>query len=243
MTRGSNSATKVTESRAPGVVATHWQQAKVESVGHPMPRIVMLRLAIPDRIDHLPGQHYIVRLTAPDGYTAARSYSVSSAPSDPLLELCIERLDDGEVSTYLTDVVEAGDTLDVRGPIGGWFVWQGHTPAIAIGGGTGVVPLVAMHRHAVDLGTASLLRLAVSGRSPAELPYADELMAAGARVAWTRGPTGRRLMADDLAPLLVDDGEYYVCGSAGFAEAMSRTLVTLGVPDTRIRVERFGPSG
>ena len=169
-----------------------------------MPRIVMLHLAVPDRIDHLPGQHYVVRLTAPDGYTAARSYSVSSAPSDPLLELCIERLDDGEVSGYLADVVELGDKLDVRGPIGGWFVWQGRTPAIAIGGGTGVVPLVAMHRHAVDLGTTSLLRLAVSGRTPAELPYADELMAAGARVAWTRGPSGRRLMPDDLAPLIVD---------------------------------------
>jgi ferredoxin-NADP reductase len=233
----------VTEARAPGVVPTYWKQATVESVAHPMPGMVMLRLAVPDRIDHLPGQHYIVRLTAPDGYTAARSYSVSSAPSDPLLELCIERLPDGEVSGYLADVVEVGDQLDVRGPIGGWFVWDGSAPAVAIGGGTGVVPLVAMRRHAVDLGVTSRLKLAASGRSPAELPYADELMAAGARVAWTRGPTGRRLMPDDVAPLLVEDATYYVCGSAGFAEAMTTILVSLGVTDTQVRVERFGPSG
>ena len=129
-----------------------------------------------DRVDHLPGQHYVVRLTAEDGYTAQRSYSVASAPGDPLVELFVERLDDGEVSRYLADVVEPGDELEVRGPIGGWFVWDGETPALLVAGGSGVVPLVAMLRHARALGREDLLRIAVSSRTLAELPYADELV-------------------------------------------------------------------
>ena len=128
---------------------------------------------------HMAGQHYVVRLTADDGYTAQRSYSVSSAPSDPLVELFVERLDNGEVSTFLADVVRPGDELQVRGPIGGWFVWDGVSPALGVGGGTGVVPLVAMARLARDLGSTGHLQLAVSGRNLPELPYADELAAAG----------------------------------------------------------------
>ena len=108
----------------PGAAPTGaWRRATVRSVEHPSPRAVVLRLEVPDRIDHLPGQHYVIRLTADDGYVAQRSYSLASPPSDPLLEFYIERLDDGEVSTFLADVVEVGDELDVRGPIGGWFVW------------------------------------------------------------------------------------------------------------------------
>ncbi|HZB19608.1 MAG TPA: FAD-binding oxidoreductase, partial [Blastococcus sp.] len=142
----------------------------------PLQRSVELRLDVLDRIDHMAGQHYVVRLTAEDGYTAQRSYSIASAPSDPLVELFIERLDDGEVSTYLADVVEPGDELEVRGPIGGWFVWDGETPALLVGGGYGVVPFVAMIRHARELGRLDLLRVAVSSRTLAELPYAEELM-------------------------------------------------------------------
>jgi len=208
---------------------------------------VELRLDVHDRIDHLPGQHYVVRLTAEDGYTAQRSYSVASAPSDPLVELLIERLDDGEVSTYLADVVEPGDELEVRGPIGGWFVWDGGTPALLVAGGFGVVPFIAMLRHARDLGRADLLRIAVSARTMAALPYAEELVAAGALVVLTREANGirpaGRLTAGELVPLWEPGQTAYVCGSPSFAESASRILVDLGQPPSSVRVERFGPSG
>jgi ferredoxin-NADP reductase len=242
VTPGSSSATRVTDPRA----AT-WRTATVSSVAHPVPRSVVLRLDVPDRPPSRAGQHYIVRLTAEDGYTASRSYSLASAPSDPLVELFVERLDDGEVSTYLADVVQPGDELEVRGPIGGWFVWAGGSPALAVGGGSGVVPLVAMLRHARDVGAEGRLRLAVSARTIGELPYADELISFGALVATTREPNGPRaavrLSAEELAALVRPDATGYVCGSATFAESISSTLVEVGVPAAAIRVERFGPSG
>jgi ferredoxin-NADP reductase len=231
----------------PAAPSGGWRQSVVREVAHPTPRSVLLRLDVMHRVTHMAGQHYVVRLTADDGYTAQRSYSVSSAPSDPLLELFVERLDDGEVSTFLADVVRPGDELQVRGPIGGWFVWDGHTPAIAVGGGTGVVPLVAMARLGRELGTSERLKLAVSARSRAELPYADELAAAGATIVLTRSADGDRpagrLSADDLAPLLEPGATAFVCGSAGFAEFASLLLVRLGVPAQDVRVERFGPTG
>ena len=224
-----------------------WRTAAVAGVRRPIQRSVLLRLDVHDRIDHLPGQHYVVRLTAEDGYTAQRSYSVASAPGDPLVELFVERLDDGEVSTYLADIVEPGDELEVRGPIGGWFVWDGETPALLVAGGFGVVPFVAMLRHARDIGRADLLRIAVSSRTLAELPYAGELAAAGALIVLTREANGirpvGRLTADDLVPLREPGQTAYVCGSASFAEAASQLLVDMGVPPADIRVERFGPSG
>ncbi|WP_254920665.1 FAD-binding oxidoreductase [Blastococcus mobilis] len=213
----------------------------------PIRRAVQLRLDVHDRIDHMPGQHYVVRLTAEDGYTAQRSYSVASAPGDPLVELFVERLDDGEVSTHLTDVVEPGDELEVRGPIGGWFVWDGETPALLIAGGVGVVPFVAMLRHARAIGRADLLRIAVSSRTMAELPYTGELLDAGALIVLTREAHGirpaGRLTAAELVPLWEPGQIAYVCGSASFAEAASQLLVGLGWPPSGIRVERFGPSG
>jgi len=208
----------------------------------------MLRLEVDDRVEHLAGQHYVIRLSAPDGYTAQRSYSVASPPSDPLCEFFVEQLDNGEVSTYLAEGLMVGDVLEVRGPIGGWFVWDGTSPAVGIVGGTGVVPLVAMLRHAQSLGRSDLLQLVVSARTMAELPYADELIAAGAFVALTRetGASGRpagRLKATEIASHVVPQSTYYVCGSASFAEAVSTQLVDAGVDDGLIRVERFGPSG
>ena len=116
----------------PNAPSGGWRTATVSGVRRPIQRSVELRLDVADRIDHLPGQHYVIRLTADDGYVAQRSYSVATPPSDPLLEFYIERLDDGEVSTFLADVVEPGDELDVRGPIGGWFVWDGETPALLV---------------------------------------------------------------------------------------------------------------
>lgn len=225
-----------------------WREAVVRSVRTTTPRGVVLRLAVADRVDHLPGQHYVVRLTAEDGYTAQRSYSVASPPSDPMLELFVEGLPDGEVSGYLTEIAEPGDTFEVRGPIGGWFVWPGDSPALAVGGGSGVVPLIAMLRHAWDLGRPDLLSLAVATRTTADLSYAGELAAAGALVALSResSPTGRRfgrLRAEDLAPLWRDQPVVLVCGSTGFAESTTTLLTALGVPTDRIRVERFGPTG
>jgi ferredoxin-NADP reductase len=228
---------------------TVWRQATVASVGHPSPRLAILRLDLPNRPRHIPGQHYVVRLTAEDGYTASRSYSVASSPNDEILELAVEMLEDGEVSGYLTEVVQPGDELEVRGPIGGWFIWDATTPAVAIGGGTGVVPLVSMLRYATEVGRPELLRLAVSARTMHDLPYADELVDAGARVAITREPTipparpTGRLTAADLAPLLTAGATYFVCGSAVFAEAVAQLLIGLEVPAGAIKVERFGPSG
>jgi ferredoxin-NADP reductase len=219
----------------------------VREVTHPHPRAVILRMEVEDRVVQLPGQHYVVRLTAEDGYTASRSYSLSSAPADPLIELYVERLDDGEVSVYLADEVRPGDELEVRGPIGGWFVWEGDRPAVGIGGGTGVAPLVAMLRHARALGVLDRLRLAVASRTLALLPYADELVDAGAVVALSReasagGRAAGRLAAGELAALLDDDATYYVCGSTSFTEAASELLMGLQVPAEVVRVERFGPS-
>jgi ferredoxin-NADP reductase len=224
-----------------------WHTATVSGVRRPIQRSVELRLDVHDRMDHLPGQHYVVRLTADDGYTAQRSYSIASAPGEPLVELFIERLDDGEVSTYLADVVEPGDELEVRGPIGGWFVWDGERPALLVAGGYGVVPFVAMIRHARELGRLHLLRVAVSSRTLAELPYAEELMDAGALVVLTREAHGirpaGRLTAEDLLPLWEPGQTGYVCGSASFADAAGQLLLGLGMRAENIRVEQFGPSG
>jgi ferredoxin-NADP reductase len=226
-----------------------WRTAIVRAVDHPQAHSVRLRLEVPDRVDHLPGQHYVIRLTAPDGYVAQRSYSIASPPSDQLVELFVERLDEGEVSVYLADIVEPGDQLEVRGPIGGWFVWRGDASAVGIAGGSGVVPLIAMRRHAEHVGRSGLIELVVSARTLADLPYAEELTAASARIVLTRddSPTGRppaRLTAADLDGLTAHaDTAYFVCGSAGFAEAATDLLLDCGASTGQIKVERFGPSG
>jgi ferredoxin-NADP reductase len=224
-----------------------WRTARIVSVDRPVPDGVLLRLDVTDRVDHVPGQHYVVRLTAPDGYTAQRSYSIASPPSDPVVELFVERFEDGEVSGYLADVAEPGDEFEVRGPIGGWFVWDGVSPALLVGGGTGVVPLVSMLRTARDLGRTDLLRLAVAARTWAELPYAEELADAGALVALSREARGirpaGRLGGDELVPLWEPGQTAYVCGSAPFAETLSQLLVGLGFAPGDVRIERFGPSG
>jgi ferredoxin-NADP reductase len=235
-----SSVTRVTEVGA-------WRRAVVRSVAHPNRSVVVLRLEVRDRVDHLPGQHYVVRLSADDGYVASRSYSLSSAPSDPLVELYVERLDGGEVSGYLGEVVQPGDELEVRGPIGGWFVWDGASRAVGIGGGTGVAPLVAMLRHARHLGRVDLLDLVVSARTRAELPYAAELAAGSAITAVTRetsaaGRVAGRLTAAEIKPVVAPDATYFLCGSTRFTEAASDLLMNLQVPATAVRIERFGPS-
>jgi ferredoxin-NADP reductase len=233
-----------------------WQQAVVRSARAETPTARTLRLALPSARPHVAGQHYVVRLTAPDGYTASRSYSVASAPADGYadppgaeIELTVERLTDGEVSGYLHDVVEPGDELEVRGPIGGFFAWAGETPALLVGGGSGVVPLMAMLRQARLTDRADLVRLVVSARSPAELYYAEEIVGPQTAVLYTRqappgaGRAAGRLAVADLAGLVRGGEDVYVCGSPGFADAATAALIEAGVPVASIRVERFGPTG
>ena len=160
----------------------------------------------------------------------------------------MERLEGGEVSTFLHDVVEPGDELEVRGPIGGWFVWDGETSAVLVGGGSGVVPLMAMLRYARSVGRSELLRAVVSVRSPDDLYYRDEYPGPGATVVYTReAPPGSirpagRLGPGDLAGSMLADATAYVCGSPSFCDAASAVLVSIGQPVDRIRVERFGPT-
>jgi ferredoxin-NADP reductase len=210
-------------------------------------RTIRLALDAPSR--HRPGQHFVVRLTAPDGYTASRSYSVASAPDDtPEIELTVERLDDGEVSTFLHDVLEVGDELEVRGPIGGWFVWDGDVPVLLVGGGSGIVPLMAMLRDARARDRVELVQLVLSARTPDDVYYRDELVGPGVRILYTRAasdttsrPVGR-LTADDLGGLYTPGATAFVCGSPPFCNAATDVLAALAVPAERIRVERFGPS-
>ena len=223
-------------------LAAVWRDAKVMEVRHHGDLAVILRLDVPDRVIHRPGQHYVVRLRAEDGYTASRSYSTVSAPSDDDVELYVERVPDGEVSGFLAEGVEAGDELEVRGPIGRWFAWDGRSPALGIGGGSGVAPLVSMLRHARDVGRPELLSLAVSARTAAALPYREELEAAGALVALTR-ENGFRLDGAAVAAITDPEATAFVCGSARFTLAMETYLLSAGQPEGSIRVERFGPSG
>ena len=173
---------------------------------------------------------------------------MASAPDDSgAIELTVERLPDGEVSTFLHDVVVVGDELEVRGPIGGWFVWPGDTPAVLVGGGSGVVPLMAMLRLARRRGRPDLVRLVVSVRRPGDLYYASELPARDDnRVHPGRSPVlaaaGRQApSAADLPVPLNPDATGFICGSSGFADAATAVLRDGGMPST-IRVERFGPT-
>jgi ferredoxin-NADP reductase len=229
--------------------AIAWQSAMVVDITTETQRAKTFRLALAHPSPHLAGQHYVVRLTAPDGYTASRSYSVASAPDGSnAIDLTVERLIDGEVSSFLHDDVVIGDELEVRGPIGLFFVWMADTPALLLGGGSGLVPLMAMLRLARKLGKADLVKLVESVRAPDELLYASEVRGPETTIVYTRTtpddyPRGPgRLEPEDVAPLLTADQTVYVCGSAGFADAASHLVVDLGVPAHQVRVERFGPT-
>lgn len=227
-----------------------WQPATVIQIRPETARAKTFRLALAQPSRHLAGQHYVLRLTAPDGYSASRSYSVASAPDGSnQIEVTVERLEDGEVSSFLHDEVVVGDELEIRGPIGGWFVWEGASPAVLVGGGSGVVPLMAMLRLARNFGRPELVRLVVSVRSPGDLYYSDELPGPQSSVIYTRSaPAGYsrppgHLNASDLAVALLPGATGYICGSSAFADAASTLLVASGVSEAQIRVERFGPSG
>jgi ferredoxin-NADP reductase len=239
----------VTDLTAGGVpTSTSWQAATVVGIRDETPRAKTFRLALETPSRHLPGQHYVVRLTAPDGYTASRSYSLASPPDGTdEIEITVERLEDGEVSGFLHDVAEVGDELEVRGPIGGWFVWDGATPALLVGGGSGIAPLMSMLRLARHLGRGDLVRVLASFRTPDDVWFADELPGPEVKLAFTRtAPAGdprpvSRLTIDDL-PSLPDDATAFVCGSTPFTNHATDLLLELGLPAADIRVERFGPT-
>ena len=235
-----------------------WRAATVESARMESPTARTLVLRVPEWPGHLPGQHVDVRLTAPDGYSAQRSYSIASAWNDSgVVELTIQRVEDGEVSTYLTDGLEVGRQLELRGPVGGWFVWRAEPPPVLlVAGGSGVVPLMAMIRARGDVRGRQPFRLVYSTRTPQDLLYADELArrvrddpGLDVKLVYTRktpdgwpDPPGRLTVATlnthgwppDFAP------DVFVCGPTSFVEAAADILVALGHDPKKIRTERFG---
>ena len=233
------------EQRAPG----RWQLGTVSSIKQETPRVKSFRIELPMWMPHLPGQHYDVRLTAPDGYRAQRSYSIASSPLDVgEIELTIDLLEDGEVSPYFHEVVAEGDEVEVRGPFASYFVWRGEHPVLLLGGGSGVVPLMAILRHRRRAMPQLPMRLVYSVRSADDVIYADEL-GGDSEVTFTREPpagwSGHRGRIDSsLIPRAgVDSGIAFVCGSNGFVETATHLLLEAGYEPQRIRTERFGPSG
>jgi ferredoxin-NADP reductase len=234
-----------------------WRVAEAVEVVAETPRVKTIRLDVPDWQGHLPGQHVDVRLTAEDGYQAQRSYSIASAPRAPRLELTVERIEDGEVSPYLTDELRPGDSFELRGPVGGYFVWEPSRggPLLLVAGGSGVVPFRAMLRHLVDEGGGIPATLLLSSRSLEDVIYQAELDSLDdVRVAHTLtreqpdewAGYARRVDAEMLAevgPAAAERPHVYVCGPTPFVETVAEALVELGHDPTRIRTERFGPTG
>jgi ferredoxin-NADP reductase len=236
----------------------HWQVASVVHSAPETESAQTISLNVPGWGGHRAGQHVDVKLTAEDGYSAQRSYSLSRPADGERVELTVQQIPDGEVSPYLAGLV-AGDQIELRGPIGGWFVWQPADAArvLLVGGGSGIVPLMAMLRQRVAAGTAQF-RLVYSVRSPADVYYAEELGSLERACDWLQvalvytrvaapqssRPPGR-LRAADLAStewVPTETASVYVCGSTGFVESVTTMLVELGYQPSAIRTERFGPS-
>jgi ferredoxin-NADP reductase len=234
-----------------------WQVATLAEVVEETPRVRTLVLDVPGWPGHRAGQHLDIRLTAEDGYRAEREYSIASAPGEPVA-ITVERLDDGEVSPYLTEELRPGDELELRGPVGGYFVWEpdeNGRPLFLVAGGSGVVPLRAMLRHRERTGSDVGARLLYSSRSLEDVIYRDELErpADGAEIVYTLtreqppGWTGyaRRVDAELLAEVAWpadDDPHTFVCGPTSFVEAVASGLVGLGYRPERVKTERFGGS-
>lgn len=249
------SATAATERLA-------WMTAALRGRRHETPTAATLVFEVGAWPGHRAGQHVDLRLTAEDGYQAERSYSIASAPEQEALELTVERLEDGEVSPYLVDSMRYGDELELRGPIGDWFAWDaGGTsrPLLLVGGGSGVVPLMAMLRHRAAQRGRAPARLLVSARTRGDLIYAEELRSLAAApdgfelfVTFTRGgPSGwpgytRRIDREMLGEVSWPpprEPDVFVCGPTAFVETAADALVGLGHDPGRVRTERFGPTG
>jgi ferredoxin-NADP reductase len=242
-----------------------WQIATATAIREETPRVKSITLAAPAWIGHRAGQHVDLRLTAEDGYSVERSYSIGSEPErTDSFDITVEEIADGEVSPFLDKVLMVGDRIEVRGPIGGYFVWEASAAAAAeplflVAGGSGVVPLMAMLRHRARAGLRNPARLLYSSRHFEEVIYRDELDALGAagdglEVVHTLtrsrpdGWTGYdrriddRMIADVLSPLGAG-ARCFICGPTALVEVAANALVRLGLPADRVRTERFGPSG
>jgi ferredoxin-NADP reductase len=235
-----------------------WQVADVIAVREETATARTLVLEVPGWSGHLPGQHVDLRLTAADGYSVQRSYSVANAPHGRRVELTVQRVAGGEVSPYLVEEVRAGDRLELRGPVGGYFLWRPEwtSPVLLLAGGSGVVPLAAIVRTRAATQSRARMHLIYSARSPADVLYAAELRQRAAEdaglavaFAFTRTPasagarTGRvdaAFLAAAAGPILASDPRCYVCGPTRFVEAMADLLVAAGQAPDRIRTERFG---
>jgi ferredoxin-NADP reductase len=238
-----------------------WMPAEIVSIRDETPRVRTLALKVADWPGHLAGQHADVRLTAEDGYQAERSYSIATPPEAPMIELTVEMIEDGEVSPYLNGEARAGDIFELRGPIGGHFVWSSRIPGplVLIGGGSGIVPLMAMLRHRAIAGHADPALLIYSSRSQADIIYREELDRLAASDpsltvvhTLTRsqppGWTGYKRRIDEamIAETSVaglTDAHIFICGPTPMVESASQVLLRLGVPASRIKTERFGPTG
>jgi ferredoxin-NADP reductase len=238
-----------------------WRLAEVIEVVPETPRTKSLVLEVPGWEGHKAGQHVDVRLTAEDGYQAQRSYSIASAPEDEKLMLTVDRLDDGEVSIYLTDVLMAGDKLELRGPIGGYFTWEDGDggPLLLVGGGSGIAPLMAMIRHRAAAGSDVPTRLIYSSRSYEEIIFREELQKLASRdgtlevihTLTRSSPEGwagyaGRVDAEMLREVAWSPEESplaFVCGPTSFVEGVADALVGLGHDPARVKTERFGPTG
>jgi len=235
-----------------------WQTATVSAITPETARASTIAFDVPAWPGHRAGQHLDVRLTADDGYRAERSYSIASAPGEPVA-ITVERLDDGEVSPYLTEELRPGDEIELRGPIGGYFVWDpdtDHGPLLLAAGGSGVVPFRSILRERERSGAATPARLLYSARSLPEVIYHEELERSGTGVdvvytltrsqppGWSghRGRVDAALLAE-VAWTTGQDPLAFVCGPTSFVEAVAEGLVGLGYPPARVKTERFGATG
>jgi len=246
-------------SRGPRLIS--WQFGTVAELVQETPKVVSLLLEVPEWMGHLAGQHVDVRLTADDGYQAQRSYSIASPPEDSRLAITVERLDDGEVSPYLVGEVRKGDKVELRGPIGGYFVWKGddERPVLLVAGGSGVVPLMAMIRHRAANHLKTPTRLLYSSRSQEDIIYRAELerlasAGDGLTVAHTltrMQPPGwsgyaRRIDSAMLAEVAWPKAQnpiVYVCGPTPMVESAASLLVDMGYDPASVKTERFGATG
>lgn len=238
-----------------------WRIAEVVDLVAETPRVRTIVFGVPGWEGHLAGQHVDVRLTADDGYEAQRSYSIANQEEGERVAITVELVDDGEVSPFLIEELRLGDRIEMRGPIGGYFVWQPGegVPVLLVAGGSGVVPLMAMIRARIAAGATDPVRLLLSARTFEDVIYREELESIAADndgvevnltltrsspPGWT-GPTRRvdRMMLEGVVWPVGDSPLCYICGPTGFVESVAANLVDLGHAPDRIRTERFGPSG